>query len=127
MILISEKYYEMSSFGEKKSIKIGKELTQQYIEFNRRQLSRIYPAGHRVDSSNYDPQHLWNVGCHLGNKLITIIQAVTSILCLYTMQCSSTMPQIIPNRPVESTWRPGLLLICMPPGIPMFGPLVDVF
>ena len=32
---------------------------------NKRQLSRIYPNGKRVDSSNYDPQPLWNVGVQL--------------------------------------------------------------
>ena len=33
--------------------------------YNKRQLSRIYPKGTRVDSSNYMPQIFWNAGCQL--------------------------------------------------------------
>jgi len=36
-----------------------------YIEFNTRQLSRIYPKGSRVDSSNYDPTPFWASGCQV--------------------------------------------------------------
>ncbi|CAB1345589.1 unnamed protein product, partial [Coregonus sp. 'balchen'] len=32
-----------------------------------KQLSRIYPKGTRVDSSNYMPQLFWNVGCQMLN------------------------------------------------------------
>lgn len=28
-------------------------------------MSRIYPKGTRVDSSNYSPQPFWNVGCQM--------------------------------------------------------------
>ena len=30
-----------------------------------KQLSRIYPGGARVDSSNYDPRLQWNAGCQI--------------------------------------------------------------
>lgn len=33
--------------------------------YNRIQLSRCYPKGARVDSSNYDPMPMWNVGCQM--------------------------------------------------------------
>ena len=33
--------------------------------YNKNQLSRIYPKGTRVDSSNYNPQLFWNVGCQM--------------------------------------------------------------
>ncbi|CAG01494.1 unnamed protein product, partial [Tetraodon nigroviridis] len=33
--------------------------------YNKLQLSRIYPKGTRVDSSNYNPQLFWNAGCQL--------------------------------------------------------------
>ncbi|KTF78759.1 hypothetical protein cypCar_00047569, partial [Cyprinus carpio] len=33
--------------------------------YNKFQLSRIYPKGTRVDSSNYMPQVFWNAGCQL--------------------------------------------------------------
>uniref|UniRef100_A0A095C8K9 Phosphoinositide phospholipase C n=1 Tax=Schistosoma haematobium TaxID=6185 RepID=A0A095C8K9_SCHHA len=33
--------------------------------YNKRQMSRIYPRGNRVDSSNYMPQIFWNAGCQM--------------------------------------------------------------
>lgn len=35
-------------------------------QYNCRQLSRVYPAGKRIDSSNFDPQLLWNSGVQLA-------------------------------------------------------------
>lgn len=32
-------------------------------------LSRIYPAGSRTDSSNYNPVPMWNVGCQIGTLI----------------------------------------------------------
>ncbi|KAF3849652.1 hypothetical protein F7725_019371 [Dissostichus mawsoni] len=37
----------------------------QPVKYNKLQLSRIYPKGTRVDSSNYNPQLFWNAGCQL--------------------------------------------------------------
>uniref|UniRef100_A0A8C3TJ78 1-phosphatidylinositol 4,5-bisphosphate phosphodiesterase delta-4 n=1 Tax=Chelydra serpentina TaxID=8475 RepID=A0A8C3TJ78_CHESE len=36
-----------------------------FARHNAGQLTRIYPSGLRTDSSNYDPQEMWNVGCQL--------------------------------------------------------------
>lgn len=33
--------------------------------YNKRQMSRIYPKGTRMDSSNYMPQMFWNAGCQM--------------------------------------------------------------
>lgn len=35
------------------------------FRYNKMQLSRIYPKGTRVDSSNYMPQVFWNAGCQM--------------------------------------------------------------
>lgn len=37
-----------------------------FVRHNSRQLSRIYPSGQRLQSSNYDPQEMWNGGCQMG-------------------------------------------------------------
>ena len=39
-----------------------------FVKHNSRQLSRIYPAGQRLQSSNYDPQSMWNSGCQMGRS-----------------------------------------------------------
>lgn len=59
------KFHEMSSFVESKMLNLANAQGAEYVEYNKRQLSRIYPAGGRVDSSNYNPQHAWNAGCQI--------------------------------------------------------------
>ncbi|KFW87053.1 1-phosphatidylinositol 4,5-bisphosphate phosphodiesterase delta-1, partial [Manacus vitellinus] len=58
-------FYEMSSFSESKALKLAQESGTSFIHHNIRHLSRIYPAGWRTDSSNYNPVDLWNVGCQI--------------------------------------------------------------
>ncbi|KAG7503309.1 hypothetical protein JOB18_035860 [Solea senegalensis] len=59
------KCYEMSSFSESKAKRLAKETGTDFVQYNTRQLSRIYPSGLRTDSSNYNPQDMWNVGCQI--------------------------------------------------------------
>ncbi|XP_077989116.1 1-phosphatidylinositol 4,5-bisphosphate phosphodiesterase beta-4-like isoform X2 [Glandiceps talaboti] len=58
-------HYQMSSFNE--SVGLGYIKTQciEFVNYNKRQMSRIYPKGGRVDSSNYMPQIFWNAGCQM--------------------------------------------------------------
>ncbi|KAJ8272876.1 hypothetical protein GJAV_G00094470 [Gymnothorax javanicus] len=58
-------FYEMSSFKEGKAVKLAEESANAYIQHNVSKLSRIYPAGSRADSSNYNPVPLWNAGCQI--------------------------------------------------------------
>lgn len=37
-----------------------------FVHHNMDKLSRIYPAGSRTDSSNYNPVPMWNAGCQIG-------------------------------------------------------------
>uniref|UniRef100_T1J5Z0 1-phosphatidylinositol 4,5-bisphosphate phosphodiesterase n=1 Tax=Strigamia maritima TaxID=126957 RepID=T1J5Z0_STRMM len=57
--------YEISSFVETAATALLKEHPVEFVNYNKRQLSRIYPKGTRVDSSNYMPQVFWNAGCQL--------------------------------------------------------------
>ncbi|KAM7396346.1 hypothetical protein PAMP_019391 [Pampus punctatissimus] len=59
----SYNYKEIRSFVENKMP--GKSRTKDFLQYNRKSLSRIYPKGQRVESSNYDPYPLWAVGCHM--------------------------------------------------------------
>uniref|UniRef100_UPI00358E8B70 1-phosphatidylinositol 4,5-bisphosphate phosphodiesterase delta-4-like isoform X2 n=1 Tax=Myxine glutinosa TaxID=7769 RepID=UPI00358E8B70 len=56
---------EMSSFVESKAQKLCSESGKEFVRYNALQLSRIYPAGLRTDSSNYNPQNMWNAGCQI--------------------------------------------------------------
>ncbi|XP_023555251.1 1-phosphatidylinositol 4,5-bisphosphate phosphodiesterase eta-2 isoform X2 [Octodon degus] len=57
--------WQVSSFSETKAHQILQQKPAQYLRFNQRQLSRIYPSSYRVDSSNYNPQPFWNAGCQM--------------------------------------------------------------
>uniref|UniRef100_A0A8C0GT56 1-phosphatidylinositol 4,5-bisphosphate phosphodiesterase n=1 Tax=Chelonoidis abingdonii TaxID=106734 RepID=A0A8C0GT56_CHEAB len=57
--------YVISSFTETKAYDLLTKSAEQFVEYNKRQMSRIYPKGTRMDSSNYMPQMFWNVGCQM--------------------------------------------------------------
>lgn len=59
-------YRDMSSFPETKAEKyVNKAKGKKFLQYNRLQLSRIYPKGQRLDSSNYDPLPMWICGSQL--------------------------------------------------------------
>uniref|UniRef100_A0A670XPF8 1-phosphatidylinositol 4,5-bisphosphate phosphodiesterase n=1 Tax=Pseudonaja textilis TaxID=8673 RepID=A0A670XPF8_PSETE len=57
--------YVVSSFTELKAYELLTRSPIQFVNYNKRQMSRIYPKGTRMDSSNYMPQMFWNVGCQM--------------------------------------------------------------
>ncbi|CAJ1073826.1 -phosphatidylinositol 4%2C5-bisphosphate phosphodiesterase beta-2 [Xyrichtys novacula] len=73
------KSYVISSFVETKGEAMIAKTAIEFVEnplrvlqknvtkniYNKRQMSRIYPKGTRMDSSNYSPQPFWNVGCQM--------------------------------------------------------------
>uniref|UniRef100_A0A8C5GYX7 1-phosphatidylinositol 4,5-bisphosphate phosphodiesterase n=1 Tax=Gouania willdenowi TaxID=441366 RepID=A0A8C5GYX7_GOUWI len=59
------KSYVISSFVETKGEAMISKTAVEFVEYNKRQMSRIYPKGTRMDSSNYNPQPFWNVGCQM--------------------------------------------------------------
>ncbi|KAK2186346.1 hypothetical protein NP493_205g03061 [Ridgeia piscesae] len=64
----SEKHYtfkQMSSYGESKAMDLASEKGALWVKQNLWQLSRIYPAGRRTDSSNYNPLPVWKCGCQI--------------------------------------------------------------
>lgn len=49
-------HHNMSSFSETMGLGYLKTQAIEFVNYNKRQMSRIYPKGARVDSSNYMPQ-----------------------------------------------------------------------
>lgn len=59
-------FYEMSSFPETKAEKYFlQQYTQICLKYHRNQISRVYPKGQRLDSSNFNPIPFWNVGSQM--------------------------------------------------------------
>jgi len=57
---------EMASIGEAKALKLladGRAF--EWAQHTTQQLSRLYPRGRRVESSNYDPSPFWNCGVQM--------------------------------------------------------------
>jgi hypothetical protein len=61
----SNKHYHMSSFAETTALNLLKTQAIEFVNYNKRQLSRIYPKGTRAESSNFFPQIFWNAGCQM--------------------------------------------------------------
>lgn len=60
---------EMSSFPETKAEKLmlaSAETIKTFLWYHSVQISRVYPKAQRVDSSNYLPLSVWNVGCQMA-------------------------------------------------------------
>ena len=57
----------MLSFDESKARRLclSPEMREKWIEYNQSHLSRVYPSGKRVDSSNFSPITGWSTGCQL--------------------------------------------------------------
>ncbi|KAL0168360.1 hypothetical protein M9458_036582, partial [Cirrhinus mrigala] len=57
--------YNVLSFSESRAQHLVHHRSERFLTFNQQQLSRIYPSAYRIDSSNFNPQTYWNVGCQL--------------------------------------------------------------
>lgn len=55
----------MSSFSESDALRHIKDSGVYFVRHNSHHLSRIYPSGQRLHSSNYNPQEMWNAGCQI--------------------------------------------------------------
>lgn len=63
---------DVLSFSETRAQSLVNHRAEQFLAFNQRQLSRIYPSAYRIDSSNFNPQFYWNVGCQLGKTNVSL-------------------------------------------------------
>ncbi|XP_078716816.1 inactive phospholipase C-like protein 2 [Lampetra fluviatilis] len=63
--LQSQKYWEISSFSELQAGRLISERSEDFLSYNKRFLSRVYPSPMRLDSSNVNPLDFWKCGCQL--------------------------------------------------------------
>jgi hypothetical protein len=105
---------QITSFDESKALKLATgEDRVNFVRFNIQQMSRIYPAGLRTNSSNYDPLPMWNVGCQvvmiatsgwnqLYNSGVTIITEVRKLSNNHFL--SATFPKVHNAHYIKSKW-----------------------
>ncbi|XP_074864699.1 1-phosphatidylinositol 4,5-bisphosphate phosphodiesterase gamma-2 [Carettochelys insculpta] len=58
-------FREVRSFVETKAESVVKQKAGELLKYNQKGLTRVYPKGQRVDSSNYDPFRLWFCGAQM--------------------------------------------------------------
>ncbi|OCT75844.1 inactive phospholipase C-like protein 2 [Xenopus laevis] len=61
----NQKYWEVCSFNEVAAGKYANENPGDFVNYNKRYLSRIFPSPMRIDSSNMNPQDFWKCGCQI--------------------------------------------------------------
>ncbi|XP_068136968.1 1-phosphatidylinositol 4,5-bisphosphate phosphodiesterase eta-1 isoform X4 [Hyperolius riggenbachi] len=53
------------SFSETRAHQVVQQRSDQFMLYNQKQLTRIYPSAYRIDSSNFNPVPYWNAGIQL--------------------------------------------------------------
>uniref|UniRef100_A0A3P9K4N4 Phosphoinositide phospholipase C n=1 Tax=Oryzias latipes TaxID=8090 RepID=A0A3P9K4N4_ORYLA len=61
----SQKPWELVSFHESLAVHLAGDSPGDFVNHNKRFLSRVYPSPARIDSSNMNPQDLWKCGCQI--------------------------------------------------------------
>ncbi|XP_047722839.1 1-phosphatidylinositol 4,5-bisphosphate phosphodiesterase zeta-1 isoform X4 [Prionailurus viverrinus] len=60
-----QQFNESNSIGETEARKLLKLRAHEFVLHTRRFITRIYPKATRTDSSNFNPQEFWNIGCQM--------------------------------------------------------------
>nr|XP_023691401.1 inactive phospholipase C-like protein 2 isoform X1 [Paramormyrops kingsleyae] len=60
-----QKYWEICSFNEVIANRFANEFPEDFVCYNKRFLSRVYPTPMRIDASNMNPQDFWKCGCQI--------------------------------------------------------------
>jgi len=63
---ILEQSGQVCTFSENAGLRLATSDAEEFVNYNKRFISRISPGTWRVDSSNLNPQDFWNVGCQMG-------------------------------------------------------------
>ncbi|XP_078306190.1 1-phosphatidylinositol 4,5-bisphosphate phosphodiesterase zeta-1 isoform X4 [Panthera onca] len=60
-----QQFNESNSIGETEARKLLRLRAHEFVLHTRRFITRIYPKATRTDSSNFNPQEFWNIGCQM--------------------------------------------------------------
>ncbi|KAF3846003.1 hypothetical protein F7725_003081 [Dissostichus mawsoni] len=60
-----QKHWDICSFNEVDANRYANEFPEEFVCYNKRYLSRVYPTPMRIDASNMNPQDFWKCGCQI--------------------------------------------------------------
>ncbi|XP_039267113.2 inactive phospholipase C-like protein 1 isoform X1 [Styela clava] len=63
----SRKFYEITSMHERTATQLSNNSPEEFVNFNKKFLTRVHPSAVRVDSSNFNPQDYWNCGVQIAS------------------------------------------------------------
>ena len=61
----NQKHWELCSFNEVFAGRCATDFPGDFVNYNKKFLSRVYPSPMRIDSSNMNPQDFWKCGCQI--------------------------------------------------------------
>ncbi|XP_067891802.1 inactive phospholipase C-like protein 1 isoform X2 [Heterodontus francisci] len=61
----NQKYWEICNFSEPEARTLANEYPEEFVNYNKRFLSRVYSGHLGLESSNLNPQEFWNCGCQI--------------------------------------------------------------
>jgi len=70
LLFSAEQPWQFTSASDLYMNKLMQTSTEELISNNKRFLCRVFPNCSRVDSSNFNPQDMWNFGCQIGMLLL---------------------------------------------------------
>lgn len=98
---------KMSSFPETTALGYLRAQALEFVKYNKRQLSRIYPKGSRVDSSNFMPQVIWTLflGIRFCPSFCTLCVVTTLLVFLEQINHSISIKDLKWNEgPPQDCW-----------------------
>ncbi|KAM6958877.1 inactive phospholipase C-like protein 2 [Aplochiton taeniatus] len=63
--LAKQRPWELCSLSETLALRLASEQPGNFVNHNKRLLSRVHPSPMRLDSTNMNPQDLWKCGCQI--------------------------------------------------------------
>uniref|UniRef100_A0A8C5L8A6 Phosphoinositide phospholipase C n=1 Tax=Jaculus jaculus TaxID=51337 RepID=A0A8C5L8A6_JACJA len=60
-----QQFNENNSIGESQARKLSKMRVHEFLFHTKKFITRVYPKMTRADSSNFNPQEFWNLGCQM--------------------------------------------------------------
>lgn len=105
--------WELPSLGEMRASNLVATRSRDFVHFTSRNLCRVYPSAYRIDSSNYNPQPMWNCGCQLGQSSFFVISYIDTFALLSATLHAPIYPNIYTDWMLHHRrWSPNMYHVC---------------
>jgi len=74
--VLTNPIYQCMSLPESRAKTLCRKQPQRMLEHTEAQLVRVYPAGMRIDSSNFNPIPFWSCGIQMAVRILNICSSI---------------------------------------------------